>query len=172
MLLPLTEPLVGSVAARMRAADRAEVFATRRSEGPAELAAMAVRWSRFGAVFAGSDGVPASAIGAAELWPGLWSVWMFATDAWPAVRLATTRYARDLLTRQLFDAGAHRAECRSLATHREAHRWLALVGARREWPIPGYGKGREDFVTFSWRRDHVRLRLAGSAEAGTGADNR
>ncbi len=165
MLLPLTVPLVLAVAERMRPLDRAEVYATRRSEDPGELAEVAAGWSRFGAVAATPAGTPAAAIGAVELWPGVWSVWMFATAEWPAVAIAVTRYARRMLPRQLLEAGAHRAECRSLASHEAAHRWMRSIGARREGELAGYGKDGEDFVTFAWRR--VDFELGPMARRGT-----
>ncbi|MGB8274062.1 MAG: hypothetical protein WCF16_02200, partial [Alphaproteobacteria bacterium] len=46
---------------------------------------------------------------------------------------------------------AHRAECRSIADHHEAHRWLERLGAVREAYLPDCGKNREPFVLFAWR---------------------
>jgi hypothetical protein len=156
LLLPLEEPLVRRVAMNMRAMDRAEIYATRWREDPTDVARDSILLSRFGFICASErDGEPIAAIGAAELWPTMWSVWMFATDRWPEVAFAATRMVRRVLVPQLLETGARRAECRALASHRQAHRWLRLLGARREFRIRDFGKNGEDFVSFVWRRDDV-----------------
>lgn len=161
MILPLNAELVGRVAANMRAKDRAEIYATRFREDPAEVARDCLLISRLGFVGASArDGAAIVAIGGAELWPGLWSLWMFATDRWPEVAAAATRTARRILRPALLAAGARRAECRSLASHRDAHRWLRALGARREARIPQFGKNGEDFVAYAWLRDDSRPRPA------------
>lgn len=173
LLLPLEEPLVRRVAMNMRAMDRAEIYATRWREDPADVARDSVLLSRFGFVCASDrDGEPISAIGAAELWPTMWSVWMFATDRWPEVALAATRLVRRVLVPQLLEAGARRAECRALASHRQAHRWLKLLGARREFRVRDFGKNGEDFVSFVWRREDVCTGSGCAAAERRGAGRR
>jgi len=153
----------------MREADAREIWATRAVEDPAALALEVVRWSRFGAVAVARDGTPVAAIGAVEGWPGVWQVWMFATPRWPEVALGVTRWARRVLMPALMAAGAHRAECRSLAENAGAHRWLASLGAHAEARHAGYGKRREDFITFAWRRVDVHFQPAQAAEAARAA---
>jgi hypothetical protein len=168
---PLRFATAEAIARDMREADRREIYATRANEDAAALALDVVRYSRIGAVAAAEDGAPVSAIGAVEGWPGVWQVWMFATDRWPEVALATTRWARRVLKPALLAAGAHRAECRSLAANRATHRWLESLGAQAEARHAGYGKAAEDFITFAWRRDDVHFQRAETAEAaGPAAD--
>lgn len=155
ILLPLTEELALTVASAMRAADAAEIYATRWSEDPRPVAASVAALSRFGFVVATDAGRPAAAMGAAEAWPGMWSVWMFATDDWPQVALGATQAVKRLLIPAIVAAGAHRAECRSLISHKVAHRWLEYLGARREAVLTGYGRCQEDFIVYSWRRSDV-----------------
>jgi hypothetical protein len=113
--------------------------------------------------------MPLAAMGAIECWPGVWSAWMIATDKWPSVARAATRWARFALDAVLVAAGAHRCECKSIADHRTAHRWLAHLGARPEAVHPGYGRNRETFITFAWRLDHVRNRLGSETESTAAA---
>ncbi len=164
-LLPLELAAVEAIARAMREADAREIYATRATEDAAQLALDVVRYSRLGAVMATEDGAPVAAIGAVEGWPGVWQVWMFATDRWPEVALGTTRWAQRVLKPALLAAGAHRAECRSLARNRATHRWLESLGARAEALHSGYGKAAEDFITFAWRRDDVHFQRAETAEA-------
>lgn len=153
--LPLEPRYVLPVARRMRADDRAEIFATRWDEDPARFACDVIQISRHGIVAATDAGLPAAAIGASEFWPGVWSVWMFATDDWPQVALGVTKWARRRLMPQVLKAGAHRAQCHSLESHNEAHRWLAMLGAQAEARACGLGRHGEDFITFTWRKNDV-----------------
>jgi hypothetical protein len=168
ILLPLTEAAVLHVARHMRSCDRREIFATRFDEDAAALAGELVAVSRFG-IAAATDGVPAAALGYVECWPGFWTGWMFATDAWPMVAGALTRFARRALMPALVEAGAHRCECKSIADNDAAHRWLSMLGARAEAVHPDFGRNRETFVTFAWRLDHVRRFLLTETEIAPAA---
>src|SRR5690349_19657860 len=112
----------------MRESDRREIFATRTPDDRILLAHQAADFSRFGAVIATDAGTPVCALGAVGQWPGLWNVWMFATDDWPRIAIGATRYVRRVLIPNLVNAGAHRAECKSIEGHKPAHRWLELLG--------------------------------------------
>lgn len=158
-LLPLEFETVLAVARNMRAADRQEIYATRWDEDAEALAADCVTGCSIGAVIAARDGAPVAVIGAMELWPTVWSVWMFATDHWPKVALAATRFVRRHLTPALLDLGLRRAECRSCSTHKQAHRWLEYLGAQREAEHADYGKNGETFIGYYWRAEDVRKSL-------------
>lgn len=146
----LNEPALAYVARHMRAADRDEIFATRWSDDPASVVAAVLS----GGTFAWVAGLerPIAAIGAMPMWEGVWSVWMFATDDFRQIRFGLTRFVVRSMIPALRASGAHRAECRSIATHTEAHRWLELLGAEREATLRGYGRRGEDFELYVWRR--------------------
>lgn len=153
-LIEPTEAALLHVAENMRADDAREIFATRWSDYPDDVvrSILGTPWPRY--VFA-FDGFPTCAIGAMQLWPGMWSVWMFATDDWPRVALSVTKHARRVMMPDLVKAGARRASCASLDTHHSAHRWLESLGAEFDATMPGYGKGGETFFLFSWERANV-----------------
>jgi hypothetical protein len=92
--------------------------------------------------------MPVAALGGIEMWPGNWSVWMFATDRWPEVAREATRFAQKTLLPVLLRLGLRRGECRSALEHEVAHRWLIFLGARIEAIYPAFGKGGETFVGF------------------------
>jgi hypothetical protein len=155
---PLDAAAVGFVAARMREMDRAEIFATRCDDDPGRVAAETTVYARLGGVaWAGEE--PVAVVCAIPLWPGAWSVGMYATDRWPRVALGVTRWIERSLIPDLIGVGAHRAECRSLAEHAAAHRWLERLGAVREAVLPDYGRNRETFHLYTWRLNDV-LRTA------------
>lgn len=167
-LAPLTPHNVLAVASWMRQADAREIFALQPyTTDIRRIARFCAEASSHGAVAFADDGAPIAALGAVPNWPGMYSVWMFATDRWPHVALATTRYARRVLIPALIDAGAHRAFCHSLAAHRVAHSWLAMLGARKTAYLPNWGRAREDFVLFTWELDDVLSRTV-RARGGTG----
>jgi hypothetical protein len=155
ILLPLTAEFVLPVARQMRESDRREIFATRQPDDRVMLAHQAVEFSRFGAVFGLDSGELVAALGAVQQWPGVWTVWMFATPLWPRLALGATRYVRRILIPQLLGAGAHRAECKTIAGHHAAQRWMELLGAHHEATHPDYGIGRETFFTYAWSLDDV-----------------
>ncbi len=147
-LRPLTRHDLLAVAGKMRAADRAEIFATRFDEDPAALIDDLLFGDPIGAIIAQPSGSAVAALGATEMWPGLWSLWMFATDEWPKVAKETTKFARRHLRPALMELGLRRGECKSAAHHHDAHRWLTHLGGRIECRHPAFGKGGEEFITF------------------------
>lgn len=132
----------------MRLADRREIFATRFDDDVGSLVADILESDPIGAVIAAADGRAVAALGGIEMWPGNWSVWMFATDRWPEVAKETTRFVRRILLPALLRLGLKRGECRSALGHEVAHRWLIFLGARIEAIYPAFGKGGESFVGF------------------------
>ena len=114
MMLPLTAQRLTEVAAAMRPRDREEIFATRfedgdRLETAQALAEQLVAASRFGGIAVDDRGISGAAVGAAEMWPGVWSVWMFATDAWPRHAFRVSAFIRRQMMPALLAAGARRA---------------------------------------------------------------
>lgn len=132
----------------MRLADRREIFATRFDDDVAALIMDLLESEPIGAVIAGKDNAPIAALGGIEMWPGNWSVWMFATDRWPEVAKETTCFVRRILWPALLRLGLRRGECRSALDHEVAHRWLRFLGAEVEAIYPAFGKGGEAFVGF------------------------
>ncbi|WP_320500933.1 hypothetical protein [Dongia rigui] len=155
---PLTRDALLSVAAGMRAPDRHEIFATRFDEDVAALVADLAEGHPVGAVMAAADGTPVAVLGGTEMWPGLWSLWMFATDRWPEVARAATRFAKRELWPALLALGLRRGECRSAAQHTMAHRWIRHLGGVQESIHPAFGKGGETFIGFViyGETEHVR----------------
>lgn len=97
------------------------------------------------------DGRPVAIVGVIPNWPGNWSALMFATDEFPLVGMRLTRALTKSIIPTLAESGGfHRVSCSSIADYVEVHRWLRSLGAKEEAVIPGHGKNRENFVTFSW----------------------
>lgn len=124
---PLASGGLLHVARHMRAADAAEIFALRFDDDRARVATEAKAFSRFGAL--AYDGAEAAAaIGAVEVTPGVFEMWLFATDAWPRVSRAVARYALRRLVPALLADGGRRGQCLSLSTRSDAHRFLRGLG--------------------------------------------
>jgi hypothetical protein len=151
-LKPLEYENVLHVAKNMREMDKEEIYATRWSDKPEDLARDAMLipqmcWT------AHKEDRPVAAFGAIPIHPGVWTVWMFATDEWPAVSLLVTRHIikRMIPTiRRRDDSVFKRAECRSHHLHHVAHRWLEYLGASKESTAYRYGKNGENFFVFAW----------------------
>lgn len=157
-ILPLDWRAVLHVALYIRESDRAEIEACMARYDAAELANRVTAFSRFGGVAVARDGAPAAVVSAAEIHTGLYQVAMFATNRWPEVALGLTRWAWRVMQPAMLAAGGHRAECRSIADHHTAHRWLESLGFVREAVLPDCGTHRETFHQYAWRlSDHPQL---------------
>jgi hypothetical protein len=144
----LNGPDLLAVARQMRESDRREIFATRFDDDTGALVADLLASDPLGAIMLAADGSAVAAIGASEMWPGNWAVWMFTTDRWPEVAREATRFARGVLGPTLQRLGGRRAECRSALAHKVAHRWLIHLGAEVEAVYPDFGRDGETFVGF------------------------
>jgi hypothetical protein len=150
-ILPVDALSVMRVCSNMRPADREEIFALRWSDNPMDLAedTLAVRGPKWVAHV--DKYGPVAVYGAAPMWPGVWSLWLYGTPDFDRCGGSLSRHLRRVMMPALAIAGAHRAEARSLSTHTEAHSWLERLGGRREATLHGYGKNGEDFEVFAWK---------------------
>lgn len=137
------------IARHLREWDRRELFATRFDDNPDRLAMDVMGWGPHWWV-AGDGGRAIAVVGATPVWPGVWSVGMFATDEFPRIGLPLTRFVKRRMIPHIQAQGIHRGECRSMEGHEEAHRWLEALGAKREGTLSNYGKNRETFFTYCW----------------------
>lgn len=151
MIVEMQVQAIQHIALHLRACDKAEIFALRYDSDPYALAEEATR-TDLRAVALAKDGEPVAGWGVKQMWPGVWSVFLMATPRWPEVMLSVTRHIRKELIPTLDRIGWHRAECASLTDHKDAHRWLEALGAKREAQLSGYGRGAQDFYLYVWRK--------------------
>lgn len=140
----------------MRARDREEIFATHHDYGDeqdAVYAQLIMHAAKHGIAWIAYSGrEPVAVLGLDLMWPGVGSVWMFATDGWLSVCLGLTRFVRRSIVPLLTDANLHRIQCWSQDGHSIAHRWLESLGATFETMVPGYGRNGEAFCLFAWAK--------------------
>lgn len=141
------------VAANMRAADAAEIFATRWTDAPDDIVTDVMHAGPF--VWTTGLERPIAVVGAFPSHPGVWQVFMFATDEFPRIGLGMTRFVRKCMIPALIDSNAHRAQCHSIEGHDVAHRWLESLGAQVESVAKGWGRNGEDFRVYVWTRGNV-----------------
>lgn len=145
---------IALVAARMRDRDVVEFLATSTAVDRPDLAMQLTR--RYGQsnelIVARYDGEAVAIGGLIQHRPNVATLLFFATDAFPAVALGLTRF----ITRRLFPevkaVGTHRIECVSHAEHTDAHRWIELLGLRREAEFKRFGRSGETFLQFAWTK--------------------
>lgn len=142
-----TPQAVMQVAVNMREWDYKEIYATRWNNNPADLVADCMFARRFGWI-AGLD-QPIAVIGALPTHPGNWQVFMFATDEICRIGLPLTKFAKFAIVPALKAVGARRLECKSMKGHRDAQRWLEVLGGKREARLPGYGRNGETFYQYA-----------------------
>jgi hypothetical protein len=139
------------VATHMRERDRREIFATMWGEDDEKLA-YDLTWriansGEFGWVCGTTR--PVAIVGALPVWPGVWNVFMFATDEFPAVALNLTKLIKMRMIPALKESG-HKVFCWSHEGHTQAHKWLEFFGMYKEATVKHYGKNRETFYLYSY----------------------
>lgn len=150
-LTDLSVDAVLHVAENMRQADKDEIYCGRWTDSPYDLATDVVSAGGVSMVaWSGED--PIAVVGAVPVTPTLWSVLMFATDRLPEIGLPLTRFLKRTMVQTIFSpsVGGLRAECRSAVGHTEAHRWLELIGFKREALLRAVGKNGEDFYLYGF----------------------
>jgi len=153
-LLPLSIEHARHVCYNAIDADRREIGALMWGGWNSDRVAAGFAACRVGFVGACDDGVPAAIVGAAESWPGVWTVGMVSTGrlreiAWDVVR----RFRK--LPRIILGLGATRAQAFVSADNTAGQKLLALAGARREALLDAYGSGGVDFYLYKWRPEDV-----------------
>lgn len=139
----------------LRERDRQEIFALQHVDDARAVADRAY-CSPLSRVGLASDGEPAVAFGAFELWPGVWSVFLFGTDRFRDAGWFVARHIRARVLPLLLGAGAHRAQCYALVGHNSAEDFIRRMGGKEEAYLEGFGRDGEDFRLFRWLRTDVR----------------
>lgn len=149
----------------MRASDAAEVFALRpdcdafalyrdmASLGPLRL------W--FEVARPADSMLPVALFGVVGASPGTGIAHLIATPElrWQDARQIATRI-KALVIPAMLEAGLHRVEALSLASHRWAGRFLRAAGATRVEHRPAMGKHGEDFAVHVWLAEDLIYTLA------------
>jgi RimJ/RimL family protein N-acetyltransferase len=150
-----TQEGLAHIIANLRERDRREIYALRWDDEPEQLVADLVAYS--GPLWRQWDwnGEPISIVGATPRRPGVAMVGAFGTELWPKAIRAMTAHVLRWLIPTLVGADYHRAEAYAMAANIDSRHWIEALGGKREAWLTGYGKGREDFILYTWSRDDV-----------------
>ncbi|WP_068314938.1 hypothetical protein [Polycladidibacter hongkongensis] len=146
------------VAARMRERDYDEFVSMGWCRDREELAdSLASRYgSAKGVEVAFTDeGIPAAVGGALELRPGVVTLLFFATPEFDKIKVGLTKYFLRFLLPAILNGGAHRVECVTMEAHEGVHRWLEILGLKREAEHAAYGRSGQKYYTYAWVKDDV-----------------
>lgn len=140
------------VARHMREMDKREIYALRFADEPFHLMNDVMAQPHFSWI-GWHQGLPCAVFGGMEIHPGVWSMFMFATDDFPKIALGVTRFAKNGLLPQLWGRlSAHRLQAHSHEGHRDAHRWLKRLGCEKEAVLRGYGRDGSDYGLWVLRK--------------------
>jgi len=134
----------------MRDVDRREIYGNLPTANPLEWAAMIHQGvARNGCAWiARCNGRPAAVMGVCENFPGNWQVFSFGTEKYRRV-LVYFKPKLDLMIAFGRERGMHRLECKSLASHKDAHRCTRFLGLGDPVLLRKYGRDGDDFLLFS-----------------------
>lgn len=153
MIRPISYAAVSYLAHNMRDEDAREIFNTLNHDDPDKLAretCLATALGKAGVAF--RNGRPTGIAGVSPIRSGVWAAWAFGTVEWSLGIMDLTRFIKRDLRDYLERQGAHRLQCESRFDHVTAHRWLEMLGARREGVLHGYGRDGSDFIQFAWTK--------------------
>jgi hypothetical protein len=155
--MPATRADVSWIAANMREHDKREIYCQLSHESPQQLAYELLHVSPRIAYTAQIDGAPAIAYGLVEYRPGYGELWAFGIDRlmYGAIRDVTDHINGELHDMLVADKRLQRIECRSMADHRRAHRWIEQIDLSRVCDLPCWGKNGEDFILFARTRREI-----------------
>lgn len=140
------------VADRMRDSDYREFAAVSYAKDRKQLANIMVEM--YGNHVGGMcvyDNEEAIGVGAmVEGRPNVVTLMFFATDKLPKIAYPLTRFIKHTVFPRYRENGVHRIECISIDGHDEAHRWIEVLGLKREARFEAFGKGGETFHQFAW----------------------
>lgn len=148
ILQPLSEQAVAHIAYNLRQADREELAANMWGFNSSAIARQLIDQAAHGFVACADDGVPVAVLAVVPWWPGVYQAAMFATPRWPEVALSVTRHALKVWSPAIRALGVRRAHAFSHAEHKQAHRWLELLGGVCEGRMERFGAGGEDFLIY------------------------
>lgn len=162
VLRPPTDADIDHVCRRLRALDRAEIFALRYADTADSLVEDLVLhragFLEFWAVAPAHAAHRAFAlVGLHPIRPHVAGASFFGTDELGLHIKPVTRWIRRTLIPRAQACGLHRVETQALESWRSNCRWIESLGATREAVLPLYGKDGETFVQFAWYApDRVR----------------
>ncbi len=144
------------IARNMRDIDKDEIHCQLKDPTAALIAHQQIALSPRCKYVACVDGEPICAYGMAEWQPGLGHLWAFGTKKIYGVLRDVTNHINDAIYKEIFaDSNVHRVECRSIATHTQAHGWLEKIRLHHVADLPCYGKNAEDFKLFALTRKEI-----------------
>ncbi len=152
---PASHTQITDVGLRMRERDRREFAAVSEADTRTEIVESLLRRYAMdrSAICASLDG-EAVAVGAIVMArPNVGSLCFFATDDFNRVAAGLTKWIRRDLFPRYQQAGVHRIECISIDGYEQTHRWIELLGLKREAVLKGFGKSGETFHQFAWVRE-------------------
>jgi hypothetical protein len=144
---------IETVVRAMRAEDAREVYAARFTDDPEHLIDELDEGRKyclgFLALCAGEFD-PIGLLGARLRSPNVASVAMIATDRWPEIAFAATRFSIRYAIPAYLGSNVHRAQCECWEGNEVSKKWLEALGFTVEGTLRALGKNGEDFIQYSW----------------------
>lgn len=149
---PASPADIAAVVAHMREADRFEVMNARFSSNPADVAEelQAAMPMTIALYSLGLDTTPIALMGAWLVAPRVAGLQMIATDRWPSIAHAATRFAMRQFIPKVLAPNVNRGECRCWAGHHVARRWMQRLGFVEEGLLRQYGNDGGTYVQMAW----------------------
>lgn len=132
------------IARRLREVDSRECYCVMTVETPEQIAIDCMGDTNVKLVCCAADGEPVAMFGINFLGES-GAGWLLATDRWNEVWIECTRAIKRIRNK----LEAQTIVVMTAAFHVESHKWLELIGFKRDKVFAGFGKNGEDFYLMS-----------------------
>ncbi len=130
----------------MRGNDKEEVYCQRWDDNPFGIVNQIMPCQDTSWAVWHND-LPCAIVGAAQTRPGVFSIFMFATEDFSKIALSMARFLKKTAIPALWTV-AHRIETSTHINRVEAHAWLRLLGCEQEGVSKGFGRDGSDFIRW------------------------
>lgn len=93
------------------------------------------------------DGVPVCIFGVVPLFPGVGQAWLVGTDFIGSSGVEVAHACKTTI-KTLKSGHMHRIQAYSAGFYTRAHRWLEMIGFRKESTLHKYGRDASDFYCY------------------------
>lgn len=147
MIVKASWPDILEVCLNLREDDFLEVMATRWTNDPYDFAADIARapGGKFAVIH---NEKPVCILGVATSTPGVGQGWLVGTTEIGLAGVEVAKAAKKIIS-TLFENDVHRIQAYSASFHTQAHKWLELIGFKKESVMKSFGKDGTDFYCYA-----------------------
>ncbi len=133
----------------MRKADRKEILATEFDDNLERITRKFIDYCDMAWVFYDLSEKPIAFFGGSRLWPLVAQIGFVATDDWPKIAYAVSRWLYKMRPLLLQHYNISHLFCFQDSQHKQSQKWLEWLGFKRKGLLDGFGSNGEDIAIMA-----------------------